>query len=82
MTGVHAKPDASLVDRARNNALSSLLAAHTGMHLARNKLDPDYRQRGACGGPRMVAFTSEHAHYSYTKAAFLTGASAPIHART
>ncbi|KAL3133229.1 hypothetical protein ABBQ38_007116 [Trebouxia sp. C0009 RCD-2024] len=44
-----------------------------GMHLARNHADPDYRTRGAFGGPHMVAFTSEHAHYSYLKAAFLTG---------
>ena len=44
-----------------------------GMHLARNHADPDYRARGAFGGPHMVAFTSEHAHYSYLKAAFLTG---------
>ena len=44
-----------------------------GMHLARNHADPDYRTRGAIGGPHMVAFTSEHAHYSYLKAAFLTG---------
>ncbi len=44
-----------------------------GMHLARNQADPDYRTRGAFGGPHMVALTSEHAHYSYLKAAFLTG---------
>ncbi|KAL3149142.1 hypothetical protein ABBQ32_001977 [Trebouxia sp. C0010 RCD-2024] len=44
-----------------------------GMHLARNHADPDFRTRGAFGGPHMVAFTSEHAHYSYLKAAFLTG---------
>lgn len=49
---------------------------HAGMHLARNHADPDYRTRGAFGGPHMVAFTSEHAHYSYLKAAFLTGAAA------
>ena len=44
------------------------------MHLARNHADPDYRTRGAFGGPHVVALTSEHAHYSYLKAAFLTGA--------
>lgn len=44
------------------------------MHLARNHADPGYRTRGAFGGPHMVALTSEHAHYSYLKAAFLTGA--------
>ena len=48
-----------------------------GMHLARNHADPDYRARGAFGGPHVVAFTSEHAHYSYLKAAFLTGTAAP-----
>ena len=47
--------------------------ALAGMHLARNKADPDYRTRGAFGSKQMVAFTSEHAHYSYLKAAFLTG---------
>lgn len=45
----------------------------SGMHLARNQADPQYKQRGAQGGPCMVAFTSEHAHYSYLKAAFVTG---------
>ena len=45
-----------------------------GMHLARNKADPQYRTRGAVGGRQMVAFTSEQAHYSYLKAAFTTGA--------
>lgn len=49
------------------------MLCNAGMHLARNKADPDYRTRGASGGPHMVAFTSEHAHYSYLKAAFLTG---------
>ena len=46
---------------------------NVGMHLARNHAYPDYRTRGTFGGPHMVAFTSEHAHYSYLKAAFLTG---------
>ena len=45
-----------------------------GMHLARNRADPQYRTRGAAGGRQMVAFTSEQAHYSYLKAAFTTGA--------
>ncbi len=49
-------------------------ACCTGMHLARNHANPEYRTRGAFGGPHMVALTSEHAHYSYLKAAFLTGA--------
>lgn len=43
------------------------------MHLARNRADPDFKRRGAAGGPRLVAFTSEQAHYSYLKAAALTG---------
>ena len=44
-----------------------------GMHLARNRADPGFKQRGAAGGPRLVAFTSEQAHYSYLKCATLTG---------
>ena len=44
-----------------------------GMHLARNRADPDFKRRGAQGGPQMVAFTSDQAHYSYLKAAALTG---------
>lgn len=49
------------------------------MHLARNHADPDFRTRGALGGPHMVALTSEHAHYSYLKAAFLTGTAVALH---
>ena len=44
-----------------------------GMHLARNRADPELKQRGAVGGPRVVAFASEQSHYSYLKAAALTG---------
>ena len=44
-----------------------------GMHLAQNRADPGSKQRGAQGGPRLVAFTSEQAHYSYRKAAALMG---------
>jgi glutamate/tyrosine decarboxylase-like PLP-dependent enzyme len=44
-----------------------------GMHLARNRADPGFKRRGAAGGPKLVAFTSEQAHYSYEKAAALTG---------
>ncbi|KAK9917530.1 hypothetical protein WJX75_005371 [Coccomyxa subellipsoidea] len=44
-----------------------------GMHLARNRADTGFKSRGAVGGPRLVAFTSEHAHYSYLKAATMTG---------
>lgn len=54
-------------------ALPICIYVSAGMHLARNHADPDYRTRGAFGGPHVVAFTSEHAHYSYLKAAFLTG---------
>ena len=43
------------------------------MHLAHSRADPDARTRGACGGPRLVALVSEQAHYSYLKAALLTG---------
>lgn len=43
------------------------------MHLARNRADPDFKRRGAAGGPQLVAFTSEQAHYSYLKAATMTG---------
>ena len=46
---------------------------NAGMHLARNRADPDFKRRGAVGGPRLVAFTSEQAHYSYLKAVALTG---------
>ena len=53
--------------------IQSFCWADAGLHLARNRLDPDYRRRGAFGGPHMVAFTSEHAHFSYLKGAFLTG---------
>jgi glutamate/tyrosine decarboxylase-like PLP-dependent enzyme len=44
-----------------------------GMHLAHNVADPDFATRGAAGGPRCVAFTSDQSHYSYLKAARLTG---------
>eukprot|EP00854_Cymbomonas_tetramitiformis_P021219 gene21219-25494_t len=43
------------------------------MHLARRRADPAANTRGMAGGPRLVAFTSEHAHYSYKKAAMLMG---------
>jgi glutamate/tyrosine decarboxylase-like PLP-dependent enzyme len=44
-----------------------------GMHLARCVADPDHTKRGAFGGPRFVAFTSDQSHYSYLKSARLTG---------
>ena len=44
-----------------------------GMHLARFRADPDILTRGAHGGPRLVAFCSEQAHYSYLKSCRLMG---------
>ena len=44
-----------------------------GLHVARNKADPAFKTRGANGGPRLVAFTSDQSHYSYLKSARLTG---------
>ncbi|KAK3246661.1 hypothetical protein CYMTET_43809 [Cymbomonas tetramitiformis] len=43
------------------------------MHLARHRADSKANTRGMMGGPQLVAFTSEHAHYSYKKAAMLMG---------
>jgi len=43
------------------------------MHLAHHRADPDLATRGASGGPRCVAFTSNQSHYSFEKAALLTG---------
>lgn len=50
------------------------------LHLARHRAYPDARAKGlaaavaaAGGGGAPVAFTSEQSHYSYTKAAALTG---------
>ncbi len=68
---VHTTPECFLVTSCDQMIAR---ACCTGMHLARNHADPEYRTRGAFGGPHMVALTSEHAHYSYLKAAFLTGA--------
>eukprot|EP00931_Biecheleriopsis_adriatica_P065193 TRINITY_DN39798_c0_g1_i1.p1 TRINITY_DN39798_c0_g1~~TRINITY_DN39798_c0_g1_i1.p1 ORF type:complete len:510 (+),score=86.86 TRINITY_DN39798_c0_g1_i1:33-1562(+) len=44
-----------------------------GLHLAHHKADPDLATRGASGGPRCVAFTSDQCHYSYLKSARLIG---------
>ena len=44
-----------------------------GMQLARDRKDPEWKARGMNGGPRLVAFTSEHSHYSYKKSAMLIG---------
>ena len=43
------------------------------MHIARYKVDPNFRERGLNGGPRLVAFVSEDAHYSFLKTAILLG---------
>eukprot|EP00927_Polykrikos_kofoidii_P028455 TRINITY_DN24839_c0_g2_i1.p1 TRINITY_DN24839_c0_g2~~TRINITY_DN24839_c0_g2_i1.p1 ORF type:complete len:556 (+),score=66.27 TRINITY_DN24839_c0_g2_i1:46-1668(+) len=44
-----------------------------GMHVAHIRADPEVSTRGAAGGPRVVAFTSDQSHYSYLKSARLTG---------
>eukprot|EP01012_Entosiphon_sulcatum_P051132 TRINITY_DN70201_c0_g1_i1.p1 TRINITY_DN70201_c0_g1~~TRINITY_DN70201_c0_g1_i1.p1 ORF type:complete len:505 (+),score=64.17 TRINITY_DN70201_c0_g1_i1:22-1536(+) len=41
--------------------------------LARYKADPEVRNRGVFGAPRLVAFTSAQSHYSYVKAMMLLG---------
>jgi glutamate/tyrosine decarboxylase-like PLP-dependent enzyme len=46
------------------------------MQLARRRADPAMLERGANGGPRLVAFTSRHAHYSVGKSARLLGVGA------
>jgi len=43
------------------------------MHLAHNVADPEFATRGAFGGPRCIAFTSDQSHYSYLKSARVTG---------
>jgi glutamate decarboxylase len=42
-----------------------------GMHLAANRKDPKRNTRGAVGGPTLVAFVSDQAHYSGLKSARL-----------
>lgn len=37
------------------------------MLLARHRIDPESSKRGMCGGPILVAFASDQAHYSYLK---------------
>ena len=44
-----------------------------GLTLARARADPKANTRGLHGGPRLVAFCSEQAHYSYLKSARLLG---------
>ncbi len=48
------------------------LANLHAMQLARVRSDPDCLERGP-GGPRLVAFTSAHGHYSLAKSAALLG---------
>lgn len=38
------------------------------LHLARHRAFPDSRRKGLAACPPLVAFTSAHSHYSYTKA--------------
>ena len=44
-----------------------------GMLLARFRLYPDVRNCGMAGGPTLVAFVSDQAHYSYQKSAVVMG---------
>ena len=44
-----------------------------GMHLARHRAAPQVHTKGAAACPRLVAFTSADAHYSYLKSARLLG---------
>jgi glutamate decarboxylase len=48
------------------------LANLHALQLARTRVDPDCSERGVTG-PRLVAFTSAHAHYSLQKAVTLLG---------
>lgn len=50
-------------------SLSNLYA----IHLAHHRADPELAKRGAVGGPRCVAYTSDQSHYSYLKSSRLTG---------
>lgn len=43
------------------------------MHLARYKAFPNVKEEGLWGCPPLVAFCSDHAHYSYNKAANVLG---------
>ena len=44
-----------------------------GILLARHNADPNIRERGLAGGPRLVGFCSDEAHYSFAKGAAVTG---------
>uniref|UniRef100_A0A8C6W2E3 Glutamate decarboxylase-like 1 n=3 Tax=Nannospalax galili TaxID=1026970 RepID=A0A8C6W2E3_NANGA len=43
------------------------------MNLARYKYCPDIKEKGLCGLPRLILFTSEECHYSMKKAASFLG---------
>lgn len=43
------------------------------MNLARHRICPELLRRGASGGPKLIAFVSAEAHYSYLKSARLLG---------
>jgi glutamate decarboxylase len=43
------------------------------MHVARHYADPDISTRGHYGGPRLIAYCSSSAHYSYLKTSRLIG---------
>ncbi len=51
----------------------SSIANMYAMHLARHRAAPSIRTAGASAGPRLVAFVSTEAHYSFLKSAQLLG---------
>lgn len=82
-----AAPVFTLMERALISRLAALAgwSTHEGLflaggslanlhalQLARVRVDPDCRERGVTG-PRLVAFTSAHAHYSLKKSVELLG---------
>lgn len=88
MSTYEAAPVFTLMERALLDRLAALagLTPHEGillpggsfanlhaLHLARVRVDPACLERGAAGGPRLRAFTSAEAHYSFGKAAALLG---------
>ncbi|KAK7468144.1 hypothetical protein BaRGS_00036608 [Batillaria attramentaria] len=50
-------------------SFSNLMATH----LARYRINPELRQKGLFGAPKMMLYTSQEAHYSLKKAAFFMG---------
>ncbi|MEZ4454414.1 MAG: pyridoxal-dependent decarboxylase [Nannocystaceae bacterium] len=88
MATYEAAPVFTLLERALLDRLAALagLRTHEGilvpggsyanlhaLHLARVRVDPECLDRGAAGGPRLRAFVSAHAHYSFAKSAALLG---------